>query len=136
MNDLAVELAGQVGHRRADAAMFAGGYVQNLDPAERCTLHLVVLATDAGGRPIVGVPPRADAVGSEQDDESFEARRGLGDRVAVDEHVEFDRYSRDVERLVQLALAGLPGREGGKHADIVAGPWEIPRVRPMPSQAD
>jgi hypothetical protein len=79
-------------------------------------------ATDAGGRPIVGVPPRADAVGCEEDDESFEARRGLGDRVTVDEHIEFDRYSRDVERLVQLALAGLPGWEGGKHADIVAGP--------------
>jgi hypothetical protein len=70
-------------------------------------------------------------VGSEQDDESFEARRGLGDRVAVDEHFEFDRYSRDVERLVQLALAGLPGWEGGKHADIVAGPWEIPAGFPV-----
>jgi hypothetical protein len=57
---------GQVGHRRADAAMFAGACVQDLDPVERCTLRLVVPATDVGGWPIVGVPPRADAVGSEQ----------------------------------------------------------------------
>jgi hypothetical protein len=37
---------------------------------------------------------------------------------------------------VQLALAGLPGWEGGKHADIVTGPWEIHESGRCPRQAD